>query len=98
MGLWIEVTPNNLKETAMDGSKAVGLGFIPLRNRASTAAADEQLAIEFCIQNLLFPLRRREDLVLGDVGSCGLPMTGRREPGRMRGQNGWTVLIGRRCW
>ena len=32
MGLWIEVTRNNLKETAKEGSEAVGLDFIPLGN------------------------------------------------------------------
>ena len=80
MRLWVEVTRNNVEETATDGSKAVGLDFIPLRNRGLTAAADDQLAIEFDIQNLLLSLPRRKHLVLGDVGPCGLPTTGRRKP------------------
>jgi hypothetical protein len=32
VGLWIELTRKNLKETAMEGSEAVGLDFIPLGN------------------------------------------------------------------
>jgi hypothetical protein len=77
----MEVTRNNLKEIATDGSKAVGLGFIPFGNKASTAAADEQLAIESDIEILLLALPCRQNVVLGDVGPCGLPMTDRREPG-----------------
>jgi len=95
--LWVKVTRNNLAEPAADGSKAVGLDSIPLGNKGSTAAADEQLAIEFDIEDLLPPLPRREYLVLGNVGPRRLPMTGRREPGQMRGQNGWAILIGRHC-
>jgi hypothetical protein len=59
MRLWVEVTRNNLEETAADGSKAVGLDFIPLGNKGLTAAADEQLAIEFDIEDPLPPLPRR---------------------------------------
>jgi len=53
--------------------------------------------IEFSIENLLLSLPRRQNLILGDVGPCRLPMTGRREPRLVRGQNVWAVLVGRRC-
>jgi hypothetical protein len=33
VGLRIELTRNNLKEAAMEGSEAAGLDPIPLRNR-----------------------------------------------------------------
>jgi hypothetical protein len=42
---------NNLKETGTEGSEVTGLGFIPRWNRGFKSPGDEQLAIEFCIQN-----------------------------------------------
>src|SRR4029077_10740497 len=87
----------NLKEAAETASEAVGLGSIPFGNSGAPGSAtttDDQLSVEFRIENLLLALPRRQNWVPGDVGSCRLPMTNRREPGRVRGQNGRAVLIG----
>jgi hypothetical protein len=54
----------------------------------STAAADDQLAIEFDIEILLLAFQGRQKLGLGHVITLGLAMTDRREPGRMRGHRG----------
>ncbi len=67
----------------MVSSEAVGLDPIPVGNNGG--------------ENLLLSLPRRQNLILGDVGPCRLPMTGRREPRLVRGQNVWAVLVGRRC-
>src|SRR3984957_19072803 len=65
------------------------------RREALAAAADGQLSIELDVENLLLALPRRQNLVLGNVRPCRLPMTDRREPGQLRGQNGAVVLIAR---